>query len=93
MFCINNIKIRNKNELKEIDIENCTCNYFDDIIIDRDIYLVNMSIDKKSYETYKKFLVYNISCKPSTGWKPLHIRFDKIDGFIRILDGEIKHLV
>ena len=25
--------------------------------------------------------------------KPLHIRFDKIDGFIIPLDGKIKHLV
>ena len=32
-------------------------------------------------------------CKTSTGPKASRIRFDKIDGFIRVLDGEIKHLV
>ena len=31
--------------------------------------------------------------KVPTGPKPLHIRFDKIDGFIRSLDGKIKHLI
>ena len=30
--------MKSKNELKEIDIKNCTCYYFDDIITDRDIY-------------------------------------------------------
>ena len=30
--------------------------------------------------------------KTSTGPKPLRIKFDKIDGFIVILDGKIKHL-
>ena len=32
-------------------------------------------------------------CKTSTGPKASRIRFDKIDGFIRVLDGQIKHLV
>ena len=31
--------------------------------------------------------------KVPTGPKPLHIRFDKIDGFIGSLDGKIKHLI
>ena len=31
--------------------------------------------------------------KTSTSPKPLPIRFDKIDGFIMVLDGKIKHLV
>ena len=29
--------MKSKNELKEIDIKNCTCYLFDDIITDRDI--------------------------------------------------------
>ena len=37
--------------------------------------------------------VYDISYKTSMGSKPLCIRFDKIDGFIMVLDGKIKHLV
>ena len=41
-------------------------------------------IDKKSD---KKFLVYNVSCKIFIDSKPLHIRFDKINGFNRVYDG------
>ena len=29
-------------------------------------------------------MIYNISCKNLFGLKPFHVRFDKIDGFIRI---------
>ena len=32
-------------------------------------------------------MIYNISYKTLIGPKPLHIRFDKVDGFIRIYDG------
>ena len=42
------------NELKEIDIKNYKCYYFDDIINIEDIDLDNVLIDRKS-------LVYNIS--------------------------------
>ena len=40
-------------------------------------------IDEKSY---KNILVYNISYKTPIGAKPFRIRFDKIDGFIRVYD-------
>ena len=46
-------------------------------------------MDKK---LYGKILVYDISYKAMIGVKPLCIRFDKIDGFIRDYDG-IKYLV
>ena len=65
----------------------------DDIIKDRDIHSVHIFLDKKSYETYKNVLLYNISFKTSTDPKPLRIRFHKIDRFIRVLDFEIKHFV
>ena len=39
--------MKSKNELKEIDIKNCTCFYFDDIITDRDIYSIDILLDKK----------------------------------------------
>ena len=63
-----------RNELKEIDIKNCVCYYFDDIINGTNINFSNISSDKKLYENIS---VYNISCKTPTGPKPLHIRFDK----------------
>ena len=33
--------MESENELKEIDIKNCTCYYFDGITTERDIYSVN----------------------------------------------------
>ena len=34
----------------------------------------------------KKFLIYGTSHKPLVGSKPLHIWFNKIDGFVRNYD-------
>ena len=50
----------NNDELKEIDIKNCTCYYFDDIIKIEDFNLDNILTDEKSYEN---ILVYKISYK------------------------------
>ena len=46
-------------------------------------------MDEKSY---KNILVYNISYKTLIDAKPLRIRFNNLDGFIRIYDGT-RHLV
>ena len=64
-------------ESKEIDMNNRTCYYFDDFNLD------NILIEEKAYEN---ILVYNISYKNLIA-KLLRIRFDKIDGFIKIYDG------
>ena len=75
------------NNLKEINVKNRTCYYLDyiiNIIIISIIY--NISMDKKSYEN---ILVYDISYKTLTGPKPLRIRFDQVDGLIRVTDGTI----
>ena len=64
------------------------CYYFDDIIEIEDFDFNNILIDKKSYQN---ILVYSISCN-LVGAKPLRIRFDKVDEFIRVYDG-IKYLV
>ena len=37
--------MKSKNELKETDIKNRTCCYFDDIITDTDIYFVDILLD------------------------------------------------
>ena len=71
-------------ELKEINTKNCMCYYFDDIIKFEDFHLDNILIDKKSYEN---ILVFNISYKTLIGAKPLRIRFNKVDGFIRVYGG------
>ena len=57
---------------------------FDDTIKFEDFNIDNILINKKSYEIV---LVYNISYKTLIGFKPWYIRFDKIDGFIRVYDG------
>ena len=82
--------MKSKNELKEIDVKNRACYYFDDIINGRNINFSNILLDKKLYENIS---VYNISFKTLTGPKPLHIRFDKIHEFIIPLDGKNKHLI
>ena len=75
--------------LKEIDIINRTCYYFDDImrVWDRDIDFNDILLDEILYEEkYKNVLIYDISYKTSTVAKPMSIRFDKMDGFIKIYD-------
>ena len=57
---------------------------------DVDIYFSDILLDEKLYENIS---VYQISYKTSTGPKPLQIRFDKIDGFIRVCGDEFRHLV
>ena len=79
-----------KDELKEIDIKNRTCYYFNDIIKDIDINFHNILLDEKLYQNVS---VYNISYETSVGPKPLRIRFGKIDEFIRVRGGELRHLV
>ena len=71
------------NELKKVCIKNCMCYYFNDIIKLEDFDLDNTSIDKKSCEN---ILIYDISYKTVIGSKPLRIRFNKIDGIIKIYD-------
>ena len=60
------------------------CYYFDDMIKIENFYLDNILVDEKLYEN---ILVYNISYKSLIDSKPLRIRFNKIDGFIRVYDG------
>ena len=75
--------MNSNDELKETDIKNRSCYYFDDRIKTEHCNFDDFLIDGKSYEDV---LVYNISCKNLIA-KPLRIRFYKIYGFIRIYDG------
>ena len=61
-----------------------TCYYFNEIIKTKDFDFNNILIDKKSYENT---LFYNISYKSLIDTNPLRIRFDKVNGFIRVCDG------
>ena len=82
--------MKSKNELREIDIKNPVCYYFDYIINGTKINFSNILLDKKWYDNIS---VYNISYKTLTGPKPFRIRFGKINRFIISLDGKIKHLI
>ena len=75
--------MESNDELKEINIKNCTCYYFDWIIKFGDFDLDNTLINDKSYENIS---VYNISHRTQIGSKPLR-RFNEIDGFNRVYDG------
>ena len=56
-----------KDELKQIDITNRTCYYFDDIMRVLDIDFDNILLDKKRYKTYEDILIYDISYKTFMG--------------------------
>ena len=62
-----------------------SCYYWDDIMKFGDIDFGNIWIDEKSNEN---ILIYDISYKTLIGPKPLRIRFNTIDGFIRIYDAK-----
>ena len=72
------------NELKEMDINKCMCYYIDDIIKIEDFDPDSILINKKSFEN---ILLRNILYKNLIDSKPLHIRFDKKDEFIRVCNG------
>ena len=71
-------------ELKEIDIKNCTCYYFDNIMASRDTYSGNILLEEK---LYKNVLICDILHKNFVGSQLLCIWFNKIHGFIQIYDG------
>ena len=52
-----------------------------------DIDFDNILLDEKPYKTYENILIYDILYKNFMSAKPLRIRFDEIDGFIKNYDG------
>ena len=74
------------------------CYYFDDIVgvtnMDSGFDFSDILLDKKlKKEKHENSLINDVSCKTSTGAKPLHIRFNKIDGFIKTHDGIRLHFL
>ena len=72
------------NEFKKVRLESRTCYYFAGKIKLEDFDLGNILVDEKSHEND---LIYDISYKALIDTKPLKIRFEEIDAFIRIYDG------
>ena len=81
--------MESNHELKEVNIKHCTCCCFDGIIKIEDFYFDYIIIDEKSN---KEILVFDILYKTLFGSKPIHIRSDQVDVFIRVYDG-IRYLV
>ena len=86
-------EINETNELKETDVKNRTYYYFDNIMRDTDINFTDILLHQKSNQNkYENTLIYDISYKTFKGSIPFPIRFDEIDGFIKIYD-RIRYLV
>ena len=68
--------MESNDKLKEINIKNRTCYYFDDKIKIGDIDFDNFIMDEKLYDD---ILIYGISYKTLIGAKPLRIRLHKAD--------------
>ena len=73
-----------KNKFKKVCVKNRTCYYFDDIIKLEEFDLDNILKDEKPRQNV---LIYDISYKTLIDPKLLRIRFEKLDGIIRIYDG------
>ena len=76
--------MENNDELKEVNIKNRTCYYFDDKNKIENFDFDNILIYGKSY---KNIFVCDIWNKILLVSKPLRIRFDEVDRFIRVYDG------
>ena len=74
------------NEFRKVRIKNRTCYYLDDIIKSEDFDFDNILIDKNLMKVFW-LITFRTEFWSLTGPKPLRIRFDKIDGFIRVYDG------
>ena len=72
--------MESKDGLKETDIKNGTCYYFDDIT-----RVIDVDFSDNLLNNHMKLFQFRSA-------KPLRIWFDKINGFVKIFDG-IKYLV
>ena len=85
-------KMESKDELKETDIKNGTCYYFNDItkVWDINIYSSDILLDEKLYkDKYENVLTYDISYKTSTGEN-----YCILGGYIKIeIHNKIRNLV
>ena len=80
--------MESKDELKEIDINNHACYYFDDIMRAIDINSSDIILNKNIYEKVNLWHFIE-NCY---GFEIFRIWFDIIDGFIKIYGG-IRYLV
>ena len=80
--------MESNDELKETDMKNCTCYYFDDIMTVGDFNFDNILLGGKLHENpFENILIFDISYKMFMPAKPLRNSFNKVDQFIKIYDG------
>ena len=75
------------NKCKEIDIKNCTCYFFDDMINKKSLIQKKINVDGKSYKSilihYIGYVtVKNLSYVKINSVNPLYLIIDQIDGYI-----------
>ena len=75
--------MNSNNQLKEINIKNHTCYYFDDIININHLNLDNILLNEKSFEN---ILLYDIAYKTPYSVGSLPIIFDEVDEYLRKYD-------
>ena len=71
------------NELKETNIKNRTCYYFDNIINIDNLDLDNILLGDESYE---HILIYHAKYKTPYGEQSVHIIFDNLNRYIKKYD-------
>ena len=72
--------MKSNDKLKQTDIKNHTCYYFDDITNIEALDVDNILVDENSNEN---ILIYDVLHKTLYGAKPICIISDKVDGYIR----------
>ena len=84
IICYHYAKKRCNIKWEKVRVKYLTCYYFNDIIKLEDFDFDNILVNQKLHQN---ILIYDISYETLIGTKPLPIRFDKIDTFIKISDG------
>ena len=83
------INMKSNHKLSDLNIKNCTYYYFYNIIKTENFDFDNILLDGN---LYGNVWIYEILSKTLIDAKPVHIRFNKVDGFI-IVYNENRHLL
>ena len=81
--------MKSNHKLSDLNIKNCTYYYFYNIIKTENFDFDNILLDGN---LYGNVWIYEILSKTLIDAKPVHIRFNKVDGFI-IVYNENRHLL
>ena len=76
------------NKVKDIDIKNRSCNFFNDIIVMKIFDQDKIKIDEKSYKNILIYYIGYVTIKNSKYVKincgnPLYLIFNKVNGYLK----------